>query len=391
MTFIGRRLVSRVIALIGEIPSRSGELDSICVATLSILLEEFHFCSNDQKPSQIDFAVATYTVFCPVMQQPGQQQSDKCIGKICKILSPTDFSHVLGLVSNSLSAAESSLNVRVQLVHLASVLLRDHPQNTLKYTQAFATQCIHTFLSQTTFTSGPILLRQQVLDFIAQHCSDRPTALRPLDIGGIWSLLCKFLAPSDVHDAHTSIENFHKIIAITSSIIRLRRDLVTPTLPHLGMVLRRLLLTIRACRSSLGAKQTNLVMDTQPRWINKAQPLGPQEGKALARVLETLNTKTTVRTHSSLIEAQKAESLAKPFSKHAAYVLKAYIEAMNDPLCALPLEMRKELYPGLFALCSTMNDHSRDAMMVSGLDAGGKATMKSLWKEYERQRYVGKG
>lgn len=132
-------------------------------------------------------------------------------------------------------------------------------------------------------------------------------------------------------------------------------------------------------------------MDTQPIWINKAQPLGPQEGKALARVLETLNTKTTVRTHSSFIEAQKAESLSKPFSKHAAYVLKAYIEAMNDPLCALPLEMRKELYPGLFALCSTMNDHSRDAMMVSGLDAGGKATMKALWKDYERQRYVGKG
>lgn len=390
-TFIGRRLVSRVLALIGEIPSRSGKLDSICVATFSILLEEFHFCSDDQKPSQIDFAVATYTVFCPVMQQLGQQQSDKCIGKICKVLSPTDFSHVLGLVSNSLSAAESSPNVRAQLVHLATVLLRDHPQNTLKYTQAFATQCIHTFLSQTTFTSGPILLRQQVLDFIAQHCSDRPTALRPLDIGGIWSLLCKFLAPSDVHDAHSSIETFHKIIAITSSIIRLRRDLVTPTLPHLGMVLRRLLLTTRACRPSLGAKQTNLVMDTQPRWINKAQPLGPQEGKALARVLETLNTKTTVRTHSSLIEVQKAESLAKPFSKHAAYVLKAYIEAMNDPLCALPLEMRKGLYPGLFALCSTMNDHSRDAMMVSGLDAGGKATMKSLWKEYERQRYVGKG
>jgi len=146
MTFIGRRLVSRVIALIGEIPSHSDKLDSICVATLSILLEEIHFCSNDQKPSQIDFVVAAYTVFCPVMQQPGQsrlsllimpltlslgqQRSDKCIGKICKVLSPTFFSHVLGLVSNSLSAAESSPNVRVQLVHLATVLLRDHPQST---------------------------------------------------------------------------------------------------------------------------------------------------------------------------------------------------------------------------------------------------------------------
>jgi hypothetical protein len=38
-----------------------------------------------------------------------------------------------------------------------------------------------------------------------------------------------------------------------------------------------------------------------------------------------------------------------------------------------------------------INEHSRDAMMVSALDAGGKATMKALWKEYEKQRYVGKG
>jgi len=29
--------------------------------------------------------------------------------------------------------------------------------------------------------------------------------------------------------------------------------------------------------------------------------------------------------------------------------------------------------------------------MVSALDAGGKSVMKVLWKEYEKQRYVGKG
>jgi hypothetical protein len=29
--------------------------------------------------------------------------------------------------------------------------------------------------------------------------------------------------------------------------------------------------------------------------------------------------------------------------------------------------------------------------MVSALDAGGKATMKALWKDYDAQKYVGKG
>lgn len=115
----------------------------------------------------------------------------------------------------------------------------------------------------------------------------------------------------------------------------------------------------------------------------------------LGRLLESLNAKTTVRSFASssavAAEPQKAESLAKPFSKHAAYVLEAYIEAMNDPLCVLSLEVRKELQPGMFALCGMVSEHSRDALMVSALDTGGKATLKALWKDYEKQRYVGKG
>lgn len=133
-------------------------------------------------------------------------------------------------------------------------------------------------------------------------------------------------------------------------------------------------------------------MNTQPRWISSDQPLGLEEARALGRLLESLNTKTTVRLPaSSPLETQKAESLAKPFSKHAAYVLKAYIEATNDPLCILPLDMRKMLQPGLFTLCGMVNEHSRDALMISALDAGGKTTLKALWKEYDKQRYVGRG
>lgn len=132
-------------------------------------------------------------------------------------------------------------------------------------------------------------------------------------------------------------------------------------------------------------------MSTQPLWINASRSLGVEEAKALSRVLETLTAKTTPRVHATSNESQKAESLATPFSKHAAFVLKAYIEAMNDPLCVLPLDIRKELSPGLYALCSMIGEHSRDAMMVSALDTSGKATLKALWREYEKQRYVGRG
>jgi hypothetical protein len=156
------------------------------------------------------------------------------------------------------------------------------------------------------------------------------------------------------------------------------------------MVLRQLMMSIRSPRPHLGGKQSTFVTDTLPRWVDVKQPLGAEEGKALARLFETLTTKSIVRTHTSA-ETQRAESLAKPFSKHAAYVLKAYIDAMNDPLCILPSELRKEIQPGLFSLCRMLTDHSRDAMMVSTLDAGGKVTMKTLWREYEKQRYIGRG
>jgi hypothetical protein len=38
-----------------------------------------------------------------------------------------------------------------------------------------------------------------------------------------------------------------------------------------------------------------------------------------------------------------------------------------------------------------LNEHTRDALMVSALDASGKAAMKGLWREYEKQRYTGEG
>jgi len=152
----------------------------------------------------------------------------------------------------------------------------------------------------------------------------------------------------------------------------------------------------RKIRPQLGAKQSKLVTDTFPSWLSASQPLATDEARALARLLTSLTTKTVPKTHTfahaqTPTEPQKAESLAKPFTKHASYVLVAYVDAFNDPLCIINAEMRRDLEPGLFALCEMVGEHSRDALMVSALDSGGKTIMKSLWKEYEKQRYVGKG
>ncbi len=211
-------------------------------------------------------------------------------------------------------------------------------------------------------------------------------------MGTIFTILSKVLSQSPSHSSESHPEILHTIVGVTNAILRHRRDLVTSVLPHLGMVLRLLFLSLRTARQELGAKQTKQVTDTLPWWIAPtSQPLGAAEARAVARLLTTLQTKTipSARMHSS--GEKTAESLARPFSKHAPYVLTAYIDAMNDPLCSIPLAVRKELEPGLFSLCDMMTEHGRDAIMVSALDSGGQATLKSLWREYEKQRYVGKG
>jgi hypothetical protein len=112
----------------------------------------------------------------------------------------------------------------------------------------------------------------------------------------------------------------------------------------------------------------------------------------MGRLLGAMATKTVVRTFNAPVAGtEAAASLARPFSKHAASVLQAYVDAVTDPLCTVSASVRKELHPGLFVLCGMMSEHSRDAMMVSSLDASGKIVLKTLWKEYEKQKYTGKG
>lgn len=220
----------------------------------------------------------------------------------------------------------------------------------------------------------------------------QPASIRPQNVVSIWVFLSRLLTGSkEAHDSKTDKAIFHEIVAILGSLVRLRRDLVVPTLPHLTHIIRRLLFALRNPRPLLGAKQYTIVSDSFPTWVNPSHPLGAEESKALSRLLTSLSAKTSIRVHGPSAEPQKHESLARPLSKHVTCVIQAYLEALNDPLCILPADIRRELQPGLFILCDMLNEHTRDALMVSTLDAGGKAAMKSLWREYEKQRYTGKG
>ncbi|RDB29584.1 hypothetical protein Hypma_015277 [Hypsizygus marmoreus] len=387
---VGKHLTIKMIQL--PRPNRADTEDEIRVTTLSILFQELHYYHGESRLSHLDLILAAYLSFSGSLSLTGCQQVDGHLSKTCKDLSVSEFTHVLEVISESLENTTSqSPEVCTRLVQLSAVLMREHPQGALKPMQNFSSQLINVFAGWNWLIDGPVELRVQTLGFLVQHCAERPAVLRLLDIGNIWTLLSRFLAGSRAHDDCTTSDILHKIVAVISALVRLRRDLVVLTLPHLGCVLRQLMMSFRSVRPHLGAKQTALVTDTQPRWINPKQPIGAEEAKALGRLLEALTVKSMVRNHTSSTETQKAESLAKPLSKHSAFIIKAYIDAMNDPLCLLSSEIRKELQRGLYAVCSMVGDHNRDAMMVAALDAGGKSTMKTLWKEYEKQRYVGKG
>lgn len=138
-----------------------------------------------------------------------------------------------------------------------------------------------------------------------------------------------------------------------------------------------------------------MVTDTLPQWVGQGSiQLGAPEARVLARLLTGLTTKTVVRTYTTRDSSDApapAASLARAFSKHSAPVLRAYVDALADPLSILTLDVRRELEPGLFSLCEMTSEHARDALVASSLDASGKVLLKALWKEYEKQRYVGKG
>ncbi|KAI6102377.1 Urb2/Npa2 family-domain-containing protein [Pisolithus thermaeus] len=366
-----------------------------CPGVLALLFEELWCLPDISNLEYLETIAALYSICGTEMEV--RNALDIQVAKAARELSIDYFAHLLSVIAEGIEDPRLPVGRCKSLIHLSTILLHDAPQGTLKVVRTFVTRCLDAFTGRPHLCEGPSELKEHYLELIANHCSDRPTALRSVDLGSIWSLLCKILSGTADHDTATSFAIFHYIVSIAGSLVRLRRDIVIHTLPHLAFVLHRLLLITKRARPQLGAKQSKLVAGTLPSWVSPSQPLGIAESRALSRLLTTLTVKTVPRTYTTqqhtaiAAEAQKAESLAQPFAKHVGHVLLAYIDCMNDPLCVLTPEMRRELEPGLFSLCEMLGEYNRDALMVSALDSGGKTIMKSLWREYEKQRYVGKG
>ncbi|THH28128.1 hypothetical protein EUX98_g6060 [Antrodiella citrinella] len=356
-------------------------------ATLAIALEELYLDVPDRS-RRLDFVVAAYLSFSRIVE--AKDALDEALSKASKSLQVEDFDGMLDAVADGLKDEILPAEALLTLIHLSSLLLHNSPEGTLKVVQKHTAQCLTVFVNRSVFVNSTSLTLK-ALELVSRYFSDRPSAIRSTDVASAWSFIGHCLAGSPTHSEKTSTAIFQEVISVIGTVVRLRRDLVLPTLPLLGFGLHKLILILRTLSPNLGATQSKMVSDTLPRWVNATDPVTAEESKSLARLLTTITTKTIVRTHtSSNTETQKADSLARPFSKHADHVLSAYLAALNDPLCHVSSAIRKELEPGLFALCEVMGEQNRDALMVA-LDSGEKSVMKGLWRAYEKQRYVGKG
>jgi hypothetical protein len=229
--------------------------------------------------------------------------------------------------------------------------------------------------------------------------------LRSPDVGQLFALLGALLGareqPESSSIASEGPQIFSALVAILESVVRLRADLVSPLLPHLTALLSQLVAPFPTLRAQIGAGHAAAVTSRMPAWLDIARaPLGPQEARALARLLTSLNTKSVALPQSlqrkskaaasgSGERSAKVTSLSKALSKHAPYVLAAHVRTLVHPSTHVSMTVRQELRAGLYALCDVTGTHERDALMLAHLDSGERAVLKSLWAEWEAQRYRG--
>ncbi|KAL1914911.1 uncharacterized protein VTP21DRAFT_7827 [Calcarisporiella thermophila] len=80
----------------------------------------------------------------------------------------------------------------------------------------------------------------------------------------------------------------------------------------------------------------------------------------------------------------------KAFGKHVPYLLSEYLSLVHAPTATVSAAVRQALQPGVYALLDVLGEHERD-MLMAGLDAVGKAVLKSLYEDYTKHyKYTGR-
>jgi hypothetical protein len=210
------------------------------------------------------------------------------------------------------------------------------------------------------------------------------------------------------------------ILATVGSLVRHRRDLVINVLPQLMKLYARILELFGTprTRSSIGGSEERvkrLVRRQWPIWLSGG--LNEEDARAFARALETLISRTTIRSTSAGSDTS-AGTMIGQLSKHAPVLLIAYVRAVAHPLSTIPAPVRHQLVPGIGAMCEAVvaggkamlggagsasgsggASENRTAESIGeafglGEGAGGEGELivwGEMWRAWRRSRYVGQG
>ncbi|WFD23158.1 hypothetical protein MEQU1_001844 [Malassezia equina] len=234
-----------------------------------------------------------------------------------------------------------------------------------------------------------------VVQLLERVCQYRSRMLRAPDMQRLFTLLGLILGsssnPSSSEDASLI---FQSVCATLRALIRQRKDLVRPYLPHLTDLIARLYLLLSSfVRAHTGETIKQEMATALPAWMDMAAaPLTSTDARALARLLTELGAKTSAvapAAKRARLSHGTTESLRKPLSKYAVYMLLAYVRCVTMPHTTIAATLRTELQPGLFVLCDVCGEHERDAALKHALDASGQVIFQALWADWERQRYKG--
>lgn len=349
------------------------------------------------------------------------EQYDEALSKLLVALRSTASASIAvdAVDANEAAARDGD---EAALVSTVGLVLGSAPEGTSKVARAHLSTWLAIVTSSNALTSGGrIKLRSMVActSALEQLCSNHAMLLRTQDMGAVLQLFSSIAGPSMLDEpSQTLIEMqpsardsvrtkvLDAMLSTLSSLMRLRQDLVLSFLPQLGLLLARLCTLFRRLRrhpqtariEASGLQRRQLRRDL-PIWLDPVlvTPLNASlHARALSRLLSNLvvknvslkNRSSSTTSHQHTVGA-KAESLARPFSKHASYVLVAYLRSLTAPNAVVPAEVRAELEVGMMTLCEIMGVHQRDAAMVGLLDSAGKVLLKRMWGEYEKQRYKG--
>ncbi|CAE6493566.1 unnamed protein product [Rhizoctonia solani] len=336
-------------------------------ALLRLLTQEIQHADED-----VRLLIAAFTLNGQSRNNDMSQGAEQSFGEACRRISAQQHGALTSEIVTLLLETETNPTYRVATIRMASLAIRFAPEGTSKARRQTTTAVLHSLAQLPQLAT----FQEACTNFIAEICTDRANALTGPDIAAIWILLDRATTSTE----EIFLGTHSSIVATLNSLVRFRRDLLTPTLAQLAGLLARLIRILRLRTShAIGA----------PRRSDESQASLTEKATELARLLVGLSTKTVVRLPGSNKPEQtaKAESLARPFARHAPYLLVAYAESAADMSTAV----RNALKPGLFALCVMCGTPARDMIMVTMLGAVEKEVFGVLWREWEAQKYTGKG